>query len=243
MNLHRTKQTLNDGDFSIIANEYGHYCMPNRYAHRQISKLLMGGGVYEPATLRFLRRHLGSGDVITGGAFIGDFFPALHEVLAETSQIHSFEPNPVSFDAALKTIAVNGLKRVQLHPVAVGDQPDTLMLQVSRHNGKAIAAGERIVDDMDVSDARGLPVSVRRIDDLVDKDRMVTVLHLDVEGFETKALQGAKRVLTANRPLVLLEAGRPWQQRHFCAVLNDLVEHDTYTQVGVIERNAIYRAL
>jgi len=228
-------------DHSIVANEYGYYCMPNSYRHREICAHLIDGAVYEPATLNFLRRHIGTGDIVTGGAFIGDFFPALHEVLAPKALIHSFEPNPISVEAAKETIRLNGLKKIKLHAVAVGDEPAQLMLKVNRYDGSAIAAGERIVEDMREEDPRGISVPTVMIDDLIPKTRKVSVLHLDVEGFEIKALQGAKGLVRKNKPLVILESGKPWQQRRFCEILNTICDAQIYTHVGTIEHNAIYR--
>ena len=61
-------------DYRICVNEYGFYCVPDAYAKREIPKILAQGGVYEPNTLALLARRAQGGDIVTGGAFIGDFF-------------------------------------------------------------------------------------------------------------------------------------------------------------------------
>ncbi len=231
-----------DFDHVISANEHGFYCVPAEFAGRELPTVLARGEVYEPATLNFLCRHVGKGDIVTGGAFVGDFFPALRRAMAASARIHSFEPTPISHAAALETIRLNGLKNIALAPVAVGDKPGTLPLQVARKSGAHVAAGVAINPDLSLDDDRVIPVEVATLDSLVAKTRKVTVLHLDVEGFEEPALRGAARILTDNAPLVVLEAGKPWKQRLFQAALQEIAPDAGYRFCGEIERNAIYRA-
>lgn len=196
--------------------------------------------MYEPRTLRFLRRHLGNGDIVTGGAFIGDFFPALCENLAPKARLHSFEPVPVSFVAAQETMRLNGLGNVALHRVAVGAEEATVTLQIARPSGKKIAAGEKIVTDMEADDQRAISVPLVTIDSLVPKSRKVSLLHLDVEGFEQNALAGSARILNDHAPLVVLESGKAWRNRAFSETLNRLAPKAGYRCVGEIERNGIF---
>lgn len=225
---------------AILSNEYGFYCVPNEYRDRGIATLLRNGDVYEPRTLRFLRRHIGTGDVVSGGAFVGDFFPALCEVLAPKAKLHSFEPVPVSFAAAQETLRLNGLSSVALHPVAVGAEQATATIQIARPSGKKIAAGERIVSTMVADGKMAIEVDLTTIDQLVPKSRKVSLLHLDVEGFERNALAGSVRILTKNKPLVVLESGKPWKNRGFAETLNTLAPDAGYRFMGEIEKNGIF---
>lgn len=229
-----------DFQHTTITNEYGFYCAPDDYFGREIVDLLKRGEVYEPATLRFLRRHLGDGDIVTGGAFIGDFFPALAGRLASKAKLHSFEPVPMSFAAASETVRLNALKNVALHNVAVGAEAGTVTLQVARPSGKKIAAGEKVVTHLPPSDERVIEAQIETIDSLVPKSRKVSVLHLDVEGFEENAMRGATRILNDSKPLVMLEAGRPWMQKAYLNNLQELAPKANYRHVGKIERNAVY---
>ncbi|MDU8927937.1 FkbM family methyltransferase [Alisedimentitalea sp. MJ-SS2] len=239
----KAKQTKAlDFEHSILANEYGFYCVPHDYLGREIADILNRGGVYEPATLRFLRRHLGGGDIVTGGAFIGDFIPALAARLAPKARIHTFEPVPISHDACQETIRLNGLKNVKLHNIAVGDKAGTVTLQIARPSGRKIAAGEKVVTDLPSGDHRTIDVDLKTIDSLVPKSRKVSVLHLDVEGFEEQALRGATRILNDHAPMVLLESGKAWRDRAFLNVLDELAPKAGYQRAGAIERNTIFLA-
>lgn len=236
----RSAPTL-DFDHVTLANEYGFYCAPTDYRQREIIKLLRAGKVYEPDTLKFLRRQVGQGDIISGGAFIGDFFPALREAMAADAVIHSFEPNPMSLEAALETIRLNELNNVQLHPVAVGEAEGQLTLQVARADGTKIAAGARIVSTPAMDNKFGIQVDVVTLDSLVPADRDISILHLDIEGFEIIALNGASRILNEQKPLVLLEAGKAWKRKACIDRLNQLAPDAGYQLCGSIEHNAIFR--
>jgi FkbM family methyltransferase len=225
-------------EYSIGANEYGFYCVPAAYARREIPQLLARGEVYEPNTLRLMRRRAGGGDIVTGGAFIGDFFPALSEALAAGARIVSFEPNPLSFAAARATIALNGLENVQLAQVAVSDAPGRLHLQTAREGGSASAARAKIVDDPAEGDT--IEVEVTTLDALVPEDRAVSILHLDVEGHEKPALLGARRIVETHRPLIVLEAERPWQRNMYADFLAESFPGTPYRLSGTMERNAFY---
>lgn len=226
----------------IRSNEYGFYCVPESYFDRDIVQLILEGNVYEPMTLRFLRRQIGQGSIVTGGAFIGDFLPALHDALSDEARIICFEPVPMNFEALSETVRLNGLDRVEAHNVAVSDEDGDMTMMITRPSGKPIAAGERIVEDREADGERYISIPTRQIDALVPETADVSILHLDVEGHEEMALRGAAALLKRCMPLVVLEAGKAWRRRTFEQALQELAPDAEYTFCGEIEYNAIFRA-
>ena len=226
----------------VVANAYGFYCVPVAYEKRLVPKLLEEGKIYEADTLAFIRRLAArGGDVITGGAFVGDFLPALAEVMTKGAQIHSFEPNPLTHEAACFTIHLNGLSHLKVHPVAVGAEAARLKLQTEDAQGDALAAAARVVG----ADATGktVEVDVVPLDDLVEPSRMVSVLHLDVEDHEIAALSGAERIIEVHAPCLILEANKPWKRRAILKHLNEYHPDHGYTLSGKIDGNAVYLAM
>lgn len=225
----------------LASNRYGSYCIPTAFRRREVPKLLRAGKVYEEETLSFLRRHVGTGDVITGGAFVGDFFPALHEVLGKTARLHSFEPFPDSFDACAMTMALNNLTKVTLHRCAVGHERGVAPLAVSRgKNDASLAAGMRIMTDGETT-LNTIDVPIVPIDDLVPKSRKVSILHLDVERLEVDALRGASRILAACKPIVVLEGSKPYNVRTYLNTLTELAPEAGYVHAGRLDHNSVYR--
>lgn len=231
-----------DFEFAISTNEYGFYCVPSTYARREAPRMLSKGEVYEAATVALIRRVIErGGDVVSGGAFIGDFFPGLSDALTDGAEIHSFEPNPYTRAATQYTIALNELDRINLHTCAVGAEPGEVSLQVENARGVAMAGTSKIVD----GDIQGvtIPVDIAPLDDLIAKERSVSLIHLDVEGYEVPALAGAGRILEANAPYLVLEAGKQWMRRQIEVHLNTAHPNLGYVFCGMVNRNAVYRAL
>ncbi len=227
-----------DFDHRVCVNEYGFYCVPDDYAKREIPKILEQAGVYEPRTLLLMQNRCGTGDIVSGGAFIGDFFPALSRALAPGSRLISFEPNPLSFAAAQRTIDLNGLENIAFAAVAVGEKEARLHLQLARTGGSATAARARLVDSPDQGES--IEVEVVPLDHLVTPDRDVSILHLDVEGHEKEALLGARQTITRSRPMIILEAERPWQRNMYLEFLNTQFPDLAYRCCGMMERNAFF---
>lgn len=228
-----------DYDHSTFSNEYGFYCVPDEFAGREVPELLRKGEVYEPKTLALMRRIAGDGDIISGGGFIGDFFPALSQALAPGAILHSFEPNPVSHSAALRTIALNRLQNVAMAAVAVGETDAVLPLRVSRGQDRAMAARAKIVEG--ASDAGTIDVTVTTLDSLIDTSRKVSVLHLDIEGHELPALKGAQALIARCKPVIILEAAKPRVRRMYVTALRHMFPKLKYEISGRIERNCVYR--
>lgn len=231
-----------DYPHSVAANAYGFYCVPDAYKKREAARELINGLVYEPGTLGLLRRLARQGgDVITGGAFVGDFSPALSEAMGKGARLHTFEPNPMSKQAVRYTLALNRLTNVAFHEVGIGAVPGQLKLQVAKEDGTPMAGTSKIVG----ADAMGetVDVEISTLDDLVDVSRRVSVIHLDIEGHEVAALSGAERIIQEEAPDLVLEAPKRWMQRAIEKHLREYHSDLDYTLCGSIDRNAIYRAL
>ncbi|MEP1519733.1 FkbM family methyltransferase [Ascidiaceihabitans sp.] len=218
-------------------NQYGFYCIPEQYKKREVSRILLKGEVNEPNTIALIRKFAGDGDIISGGCFIGDFMPALAQA-AGKRQVHSFEPNPDSFDASTTTLKMNNIQNVKLHPVAVGEKADTLHLQITSSKGRILGGMSTIVEE--AAEGQTIEVAVTPLDDLVPKTRKVSVLHLDVEGHEWPAVLGAQRIIAKNTPLLVLEATKDWQHRAYEEKLRETFPDLNYTLMGAMERNGFY---
>lgn len=165
-------------------------------------EIILTGRPYEADLLDTLARRLPVGaEVVDVGAHIGNHsiaFAALgHRVVA-------IEPNPSSRHLLEANVAHNGLAdRVTVVAGGAGATGGTAQLAVDAQNSGATRL------------ARGAgPVTVHRLDDLVERADLVKV---DVEGSECEVLAGAQRLLRHARPLVLVEA-------HDQAALNSLQE-------------------
>lgn len=222
--------------FSICVNQYGLYCVPDEFSTRAVPNVLAKGEVYEPRTVQFIRENCGMGDVVSGGAFVGDFFPAISRALAREARLISFEPNPLCHDACLETMRLNRLRNIDLFPVAVGEKPGRMALQIRDFvKNEPAAAQSRLDPTADAAEEGYLEVEVTTIDALVGADREVSILHLDVEGFEAPAVLGAAETIRRCRPIIITEGGQVTQQW-----LREKFPGCRYRNAGGMERNRFF---
>ncbi len=127
---------------------------------------------------------------IDGGANVG----AYSRLLLERFQVvHAFEPAPDTYEALARNIDEWGFgDRVHLYNAALSDRVEQVRLR-GKFGHRSLS--RRIVGKGDIPTVR--------IDDL-DLDEL-HFIKLDVEGYEVRALHGARETLIRHRPYVLFE--------------------------------------
>lgn len=108
---------------------------------------------------------------------------------------HAIEPDPANFSRLASRVA--GLApeiagRVSLHPCAVGEATGSIRM-IQGGPGSSLYSGL----------GSGLEVPVVPIDRLLAGER-VTAVKMDLEGFEPKALEGARELIGTQRPVLLI---------------------------------------
>jgi FkbM family methyltransferase len=189
------------GDSIFAKNKYGSYCIPASASHRPAAATTMHGDVWEEKTLEFMLANAKGAAVITAGAFFGDALPALSKVCKE---VFAFEPNPESYRCAQITVLMNGLKNVTLCGYGLGEKSEAKNLVVKGHDGRSLGGGSQMADITDRG-SESVPVEVVAIDEAIPRDADISIIHLDVEGYEEYALRGAAKTLARCRPLLILE--------------------------------------
>ncbi|MEM9386106.1 MAG: FkbM family methyltransferase [Pseudomonadota bacterium] len=160
----------------------------------------MAGAVYETETIEQIRAASGAGDVVHAGTFFGDFLPAIATALAPSARVWAFEPNPNSARCARVTCELNGLDNVALAEAALSRTAGDVSFVVEDLEGAPLGGASH------VGESKGaLSVETQAIDEVIPQDRHVTVIHLDVEGHEVEALEGALETIARCRPLLLVE--------------------------------------
>jgi FkbM family methyltransferase len=148
----------------------------------------------------FLRNIDYSGKVVYDiGCFIGIttmFFAS------RAKQVIAFEPNPTSAKRLVENLEVNRLRsKVDLIPLAVGDQPATLRMSIDT----LMAGGATLIEGVE-GDAH-ITVTVTTIDSEREKRKLPApdFMKIDIEGFEYPALIGMKQTLLSHRPGLFIE--------------------------------------
>lgn len=151
--------------------------------------------VWEPQTTRLLVMLAANpGDVLVGGAYIGDqVVPIARAVAARSAsaKVHAFEPMEYSFGRLVRNVQLNGFTNVVMNRAGLWDKPGTLNLT----GEPALSTTEEATG----SAAAGETIPAIAADDYAREKGIVSVglIMLDTEGGEEKALRGARGLLSA----------------------------------------------
>jgi len=210
-NLLFSRKSWKSGNFIFARNEYGFYCIPFAASHRPAAVCVMAGHVWERKTVEFILQHCGGAEVVTAGAFFGDALPALSKVC---KRIWAFEPNPENHRCAQITVLLNDLRNVALHQTGLGERCERRELVVKDHEGRSLGGASQMADITDRGH-EAVSIDLVTIDSVVDERSAVSIIHLDVEGFEEYALRGAQRTIERCRPLLILETVPQGLDEHY----------------------------
>lgn len=222
----------------VAYNEYGGYCIPRESIHRPAAQAVMRGEIWEPDTIDFIVNNCANGDVVHAGTFFGDFLPRLSLKVANNSQIWAFEPNPINFRCAEITILLNKLKNVNLFNMGLGQYTGKASLQVADIKGKAMGGSSTINHDINLPGlSKYEVVSITSLDDAISRNRVISVIQLDVEGYELQALQGAIGIISRYKPLLILEVvpSNNW-------IIDNIINKFNYINIGNVHGNAILKS-
>lgn len=157
----------------------------------------------ESVVLRQLLVH--PGVVVEVGANIGVHTVVLAREASQRRQVLvAFEPQPAIFQNLCANIAVNGISNVLAWPYACGSDVGTLYFERPDYQAPGNFGAVSMLAE---PTADTIPVPCVRLDDAL-RNHAVSMIKIDVEGFELAALQGAQETLARCRPTVYVENDR-----------------------------------
>jgi FkbM family methyltransferase len=195
-------------DCCIAYNDLGGYCIPLSSLRNLVSQTILKGEIWERSTIEFIMTHCGQGDVIHAGAYFGDFIPGISNALSAGAKLWAFEPDPGNYRCASITKLLNGLQNVELKPAGLGKTQQTVEFVVES-DGERLGPEAWIVEKGRVSNQpQGATINIELvpIDEVVPADRSVSIIHLDIEGYEPPAIEGALETIRRCRPILIIEA-------------------------------------
>ncbi len=136
------------------------------------------------------------------GAHVGTYSLAFAKVCAG---VHSFECSPRTFNYLCANIALQNLdSKITPHRTALGSETGTIPYYLR----SPVDGGGNSCMDFKDKDCASVDVPVTTLDSF--GLRNIGMIKIDVEGFETKVLLGARETLKANNyPRLLFESWKP----------------------------------
>lgn len=171
---------------------------PERYIHREILRK----GVFEPASIRWLRKVARPGMVAFDvGANFGYYTVQLSRWVGSAGKVVAFEPSPGFRSELLEHLELNGCRNVVVEPVGLSDAAERLELfrgleTATFHQQEGIF-GEVAAEEVELTtlDTYVEAHAVERLD----------FVKVDVDGHEERFLAGAEASLRRLRPVMLME--------------------------------------
>jgi FkbM family methyltransferase len=170
-------------------------------------------GTFERSKRRLFADETRSGHVVFDvGAQAGYYSLLASRLVGPTGTVVAIEPLPSNLVNLRRHLALNNATNVTVVAAAAADHGGTAAFEAeaSGYMGRLASRGD-------------LEVEVRTLDEIAEAHGvMPDLIKMDVEGGETEALAGARRILTEGRPLVFLATHGPVPHAGSCELLTNL---------------------
>jgi FkbM family methyltransferase len=164
------------------------------------------GGVPEPGVPAMIEKFLKPGDCFYDvGAHVGFYSLLAARLVGEAGRVIALEPDADNVAVLNEVVARNNLKHVRVARTAVWDSDGEVTFE--RGLDAPSRMGGRVAETSSAQNSPSEMVSVPAValDTLAAADRPPSVIKIDVEGGEKQVLQGARRVLEVNKPVLVVE--------------------------------------
>jgi FkbM family methyltransferase len=168
------------------------------YPDDPIITLVAGTRLPDYDDMLFLLRYLRQDDVFVDvGAEIG-LYTLLGALSVPRGRVIAFEPNPVAARRLSENLALNHLKNVAVRSVAAGSKEGWTLLTSN------LGLGNHIIEDESVG--LGIKVPITTLDRELSDYPNIALVKVDVEGFESRVLEGATSLFQRHRaPVWIVE--------------------------------------
>jgi FkbM family methyltransferase len=161
-------------------------------------------GEFSESEIALWRHFVRPGDtVVSAGANCGAHVLWFSQHVGPAGRVITAEPQRVMFDVLMDNLEANGAANVEVHNGAIGAHAGLAQMPDIQVDWP-FNFGSIGLRDLPGSSAE---VEVKTIDELV-AGRDVRLIHLDVEGHESKALVGAMETIKRCRPYLYVEIDR-----------------------------------
>jgi FkbM family methyltransferase len=161
----------------------------------RIKKVIVAGQRWEEHIIEVLEEHVRPGSVaLDVGAHIGTHTLTMSRLVGPSGRVYAFEPVQKTYRELRRNLELNGVTNVVPLRYAVGKGPPSMIemnpIHPGEEGGTSVGHG-------------GDRVELRSLDSFGFEQ--VSLIKIDVEGFELPVLDGAEETIRRNRPVLIVE--------------------------------------
>lgn len=199
-----------------------------------VSDITRRGGIYEHYIFDYIKEKLNvqGTTIIDVGANFGFHSLEFSDLVGDEGKVYSFEPQRLVYYQLCGNVILNGRANIYTNNVALSDEITILKMENLQYDSnEPINIGNAHLDAC--THLAYNMVDVNTLDSFNIEN--VSVLKIDVQGYEPKVLDGAKETIFKNKPIIFIEVEAPqlsiygWNENDIFTRLDELGY--TYTRV------------
>ncbi len=199
-------ESWSDAPTLTIRGKFNRYFMDLDLSNWSDRRTYFLGRYYDLPTQLLILNVLRPGDrMVDIGSNIGMIALVASRVVGEHGVVDGFEPNPVCCARLCRTIDRNGIRNIRLHQLALGARKEVQELTLVTEDSLLATLTKMPESQQNLVKDR-IDVMVERGDDiLLRDDHLITLIKIDVEGFECPTLSGLDETIKRWRPVIVTE--------------------------------------
>lgn len=187
-----------------------------------IEELILKEGSYEGDLISLADYFIEENTVIIDvGANVG--FESLYfSRKYPNNPVYSYEPTAIPYNCLSKSKAINSLDNLKIFKLGVGEKNGEVEIHAATEGtyNKGLAS---IDSNFDLDDTFAKEtIEIITLDDHVKESLRVSLIKIDVQGYEAKVLEGAIKLIEKNKPVIIYEHFEGYYSDR--AKLRDMIE-------------------
>jgi FkbM family methyltransferase len=182
-------------------NDRKYILFPNDNA---VTSSLIDGWIYEPYIFHFINDNmidLEGTEIIEVGANNGNFTIEFADLVGDNGKVHAFEAQRIVFQQLCGNAFLNGLDNIYAYNLAVGHENGVVGIEKVDYyyNGNVNFGDVHIVNESESE----LTIPIITLDSIDFNN--ISIIKIDVQGFEYFVIQGAEGTIKKHRPFIFIE--------------------------------------